>query len=66
MLLAKSIDKWIVEYDKELNTSTWLKYAVIDCIHVDALAWSVCTHFKSKLEGMRNYNPAFTEGYRNL
>lgn len=66
MLLAKSVDKWIVEYDKELNTSTWLKYAVIDCIHVDALACSVCTDFKSKLEGMRNYDPAFTKGSRNL
>ena len=66
MLLAKSIDKWITEYDKELNTSTWLKYTVVDCLHVDSLMCSVCTRFKSKLQGMRNYNPAFVEGSKNL
>ena len=65
MLLAKSIDKWITEYDKELNTSTWLKYTVVDCLHVDSLMCSVCTRFKSKLQGMRNYNPAFIEGSKN-
>ena len=66
MLLAKSVDKWIAEYDKELNTSTWLKYTVVDRHHVDSLTCSVCTRFKSKLEGMRNYNPAFIEGSKNL
>ena len=43
MLLAKSVDKWIAEYDKELNTSTWLKYTVVDRHHVDSLTCSVCT-----------------------
>ena len=66
MLLAKSVDKWIVEYDKELNTSTWLKYTIINRLHVDALTCSICTRFKSKFEGMRNYNPAFIEDSRNL
>ena len=66
MLLAKSVDKWIVEYDKELNTSMWLKYTIINRLHVDALTCSICTRFKSKFEGMRNYNPAFIEGSRNL
>ena len=66
MLLAKSVDKWIAEYDKELNTSTWLKYTVVDRLHVDSLTCSVCIRFKSKLEGMRNYNPAFIEGSKNL
>ena len=28
MLLAKSVDKWINEYDKDYNTVTWLKYDV--------------------------------------
>ena len=28
MLLAKSVNKWTAEHDKELNTSTWLTYTV--------------------------------------
>ena len=62
----KSVEKWIVEHDKEMNTSTWLKYTVIDRLHVDRLMCSVCAQFKSKLEGMSNYIPAFIESYRNL
>ena len=64
--MAKSVDKWISENDKELNTSTWLKYTVVDRLHVVSLLCSVCTQFKSKLEGMRNYNPAFIDGSKNL
>ena len=30
MLLTKSVDKWIAEYDKELNTTTWLKYLCLE------------------------------------
>lgn len=37
MLLAKRVDKWIVEHDEELSTVTWLKYTVVDCPHVDTL-----------------------------
>ena len=66
ILMAKSVDKWISENDKELNTSTWLKYTVVDRLHVDSLLCSVCTQFKSNLEGMRNYNPAFIDGSKNL
>lgn len=66
MLLAKSVDKWMAEYDKELNTSIWLKYNVVYRLHVDSLICSVCTQFKSKFEGMCNYNPAFIEGSKNL
>ena len=65
ILMAKSVDKWISENDKELNTSTWLKYTVVDRLHVDSLLCSVCTQFKSNLEGMRNYNPAFIDGSKN-
>ena len=66
MLLAKSVDKWIAEYDNELNTSTWLKYTVVDHLHVDSLMCFVCTCFKSKLQGMRNYSFAFIEGSKNV
>ena len=56
MLLA---NKWIAEHDKELNTSTWLTYTVVDRLHVDVSTCSICSHLKNKLEGMRNYNPAY-------
>ena len=57
MLLAKSVDKWIAEYDKDLNTTTWLKYEVVDRVHIESLKCSVCETVKDKLVGMRNYNP---------
>ncbi len=34
--------------------------------HVDALTCSVCSRFKDKIHGMRNFSPAFIEGSRNL
>ena len=62
MLLAKSVNKWIAEHDKELNTSTWkykelntstwLTYTVVDHLHVDVSTCSVCTRLKNKLESM--------------
>ena len=54
VLMANSVNKWIAEHDKELNTSTWLTYTVVDCLHVDVSTCSVCTRLKNKLEGMRN------------
>ena len=65
MLLAKSVYKWIAEYDKDLNTTTWLKYEVLDPVHIESLKCSVCETFKDKLVGMRNYNPAFIVGTKN-
>ena len=66
MLTAKTVDKWIAEYDKDLNTTTWLKYEVVDRVHIESLKCSVCETFKDKLVGMRNYNPAFIVGTKNL
>ena len=59
MLLAKSVNKWIAEHDKELNTSTWVTYTVVDRLHMDVSTCSVCTRLKNKLEGIRNYKPAY-------
>ena len=39
---------------------------VVDRPHVGSLTCSVFTRFKDKLQGMRNYNPAFIEGSKNL
>ena len=63
MLLA---NKWIAEHDKELNTSTWLTYTVVNRLHMDVSTCSVCTHLKNKLEGMRNYNPAYMYSVYNI
>ena len=37
-----------------------------DHIHVGSLSCSVCTQFKEKLGSMRNYNPAYIDGSKNL
>ena len=36
MLLANSVNKWIAEHDKELNTSMWLTYTVVDRLHMES------------------------------
>ena len=51
----KTAEKWVVEYDRELNTTVWLKFDVADRDRVVALKCAVCTQFRAKLEGMRNY-----------
>ena len=57
------VKKWIVENDKDIATSTWLVYDTSDDTsdreHVSALKCSICVLFKDKLQGLRNYNPAF-------
>ena len=57
--------KW-KEYDKELDTATWLRYEMEDRDHVLTLNCCVCTQFRQKLEGMRNYNKAYVVGLKNL
>ena len=59
-------DKWLAEYDKELNTSVWLKYELADRDHVVAQKCAVCTQFKTRLESMRNYRSAFIHGTTNV
>ena len=65
-LTVTTVQKWIAENDKALNTATWLKYVASGRSHVEALMCSVCIKFKDKLEGMRNFKPGFIEGSRNL
>ena len=60
------MEKWKLENDRELSTATWLKYDMADCDRVSALKCSVRIQFQSKLCGMRNYNPAFIDGSKNL
>ena len=63
---VRTVEKWKLENDCELNTATWLSYEMSDRDHVASLSCSVCTQFKAKLEGMCNYNAAYVEGSRNL
>ena len=64
----KTVEKWIVENDKELNTSIWLQFetAAGDRDHVAILKCAVCSRFKERLQPMRNYRPALIEGTSNV
>ncbi len=63
---TKTVDKWIVEHDRTLNTSTWLEYDQADRYHVASLRCKVCVLFEDKLTGFRNFNRAFIDGSTNL
>ena len=62
----KTVEKWIVEYDCDLNMSVWLKFTLADREHVQSLRCAVCTQFKGKLDGMRNFRSAFIDGTTNV
>ena len=57
----------IVENDKDLDTTVWLKYDVIkdDREHMSNLKCAVCIQFSKWLVSLRNYNPAFINGSKN-
>ena len=60
---ASTVEKWKFENDR---ASTWLMYDKADRDRVSSLRCSVCIQFQSKLSGMRNYNPEFIDGSKNL
>ena len=64
----KTVEKWIVENDKELNTSVWLKFytAAEDRDHMATLKCAVCCRFRERLQLMRNYRPTFSDGTSNM
>ena len=57
-----------LDNDKDLDTTTWLKYEVIegDHEHVFALKCAVCIQFNECLASCRNYNPVFINGSKNV
>ena len=63
-----TVQKWIAQHDKALNTTVWLKFesAAGDREHVAKLICSVCQQFRQKLESSRNYRPAFIKGTANV
>ena len=52
-VLKTTVEKWITENDRALNTSIWLKYDQdpSDRTRTIALKCSVCTMFENKLIG---------------
>ena len=59
-LVTKStVEKWIRDSDKELNTTIWLGYEMKDRDHVACLKCTVCSMFRERLVGMRNFSNAF-------
>ena len=68
VVLKTTVDKWIAENDKTLNTALWLNYEAdpANRTRVVTLKCSICSRFREKLIGMRNYNAAFVEGSVNL
>ena len=56
----------MVEYDRTLNTTVWLKFYMADRDHVASLRCAVSTQFKDNLVSMRNFRPAFIEGTTNV
>ena len=62
----KTVQEWISHYDKQYNTTVWLKYDTVDRNHVSKLRCSVCSQFQKELESMRNFRPAFIDGSTNV
>ena len=61
----RTVEKWVRENNKELNTTVWFKFDMADRDHVATLRCSVCCQFKDKLESMRNFRSAFIDGTTN-
>ncbi len=61
-----TVEKWVAESDKTLNTTVWLTYDMDRTHRVVALKCSVCERFKDRLVGRRNYSTAYIDGSTNL
>ena len=61
-----TVDEWVLDHDKTLNTATWLTYEKADRHHVALLLCSVCKRFEERIKKSRNFSPAFIDGTRNL
>ena len=67
-LSVSTVQKWIRENDKSMQTMTWPKFnrCENDVNHMTSLCCSVCQEFDDRLRGMRNYSAAFIIGATNL
>eukprot|EP00731_Ephydatia_muelleri_P017065 Em0010g163a len=62
LVTIKTVEKWVAENDKELDTSLWLKYEKDGRDTVGLLKCAVCVEFEARLVGMRNFRSTFIEG----
>ena len=66
-ITRRTVEKWIAEKDKSLQTLSWLRFEMSsDREHVTVLKCDVCSRFKDKLVSMRNFRPAFIDGTTNI
>ena len=63
---SATVDKWILDYDKTLSTSTWMQYERSDRSHVSKIFCSICKRYEDRIKGSRNFNRAFIDGSANL
>ena len=66
LVQSRTVQKWIADNEKTLNTTLWLKFEKSGREHVSKLSCSICKQFQEKLQSMRNYRPAFIEGTTNV
>lgn len=62
----RTVKELISQYDKQYNTTVWLKYDVVNGNHVSKFPCSVCLQFQKELECMWSIRPAFIDGSTNL
>ena len=65
-ITKRTLEKWIAENDKSLQTLGWLHFETSsNREHVTVLKCDV-SRFKKKLVSMRNFRPAFIDGATNI
>ena len=48
---TKTVDKWTVENDRALNTTSWLQYTTVNREYVDSLTCKMCVRFQDRTLG---------------
>ena len=54
-MTIKTVEKWVAENDKALDTSLWLKYVKDGRDMVGLLRCAACVEFEARLVRMRNF-----------
>ena len=50
LVSVATVDKWVLDHDKALNTAIWLTYEKVDRHHVALLQCSVCKWFEERIK----------------
>ena len=62
---VNTVNKWISDHDRSMNTTQWLHFDS-NGTFVTALKCTVCIQFEEKLIGCRNFTRSFIRGSTNL